>query len=99
MGKFLRIINGAARQVEESGTPTIYEETYSVNSTITTGTPITLPASGTYNSDDLEVYLNGQKLDSLVDYNYVGSVPRTQVSFTFDLLDGDDVLFRKARNF
>jgi len=84
---------------EESGSITIYEETYTVSSTITTGNPVTLPSSGTYTSDDLEVYLGGQKLDSLIDYNYVSSPPRTQVTFTFDLVVGDVILFRKARNF
>jgi hypothetical protein len=35
----------------------------------------------------------------LIDYNYVSSPPRTQVTFTFDLVVGDVILFRKARNF
>lgn len=99
MAKFLRIINGVARMANEAGSVTIYEETYTVGSTITAGTSVTLPNSGTYTSDDIEVYLGGQKLDSLIDYNYVGSPPRTQVSFTFDLVTGDSLMFRKARNF
>lgn len=95
MDKFLRLINGIPRLVAG---PAIYDETYSVSGTITTGNPITLPASGTYNSEELEVRLNGQRLESVVDYNYVGgSPPRTQVAFTFDLVIGDQVNFRVDR--
>ena len=97
MGKFTRIVSGVLRSFDEASSLTIYDQTYSVNSTVSTGTPITLPSSGTYTSGELEVYLNGQRLDDAVDYNYVGSPPRTQVSFTFDLLTGDEIRFRVDR--
>ena len=72
-----------------------YDAVLSVGSTITTGTSITLPASETYNSDELEVYLNGVRLESVEDYNYVASPPRTQIQMTFDLVTGDLLRFRK----
>lgn len=97
MGRFLRISNGAPRSFDEASSPTIYDETLNVNSTITTGTPVTLPASGTYDSAELEVYLNGQRLTVTEDYGYVASPPRTQVTFTFDLINGDKVRFRRDR--
>jgi hypothetical protein len=97
MAKFLRLVNGVARSFEEAGAIPIYDESFEVVSDITTGTPVTLPNSGTYDSDELEVYLNGQRLEQLVDYNYEGSAPRTQVSFTFDLVEGDLVRFRRDR--
>ena len=82
--------------VEPAGA--VYDETTSVGSTITTGTNVTLPASGTYTSLELEVYLNGQQLEDVSDFNYVGSPPRTQVQFTFDLVAGDLLRFRKDAN-
>jgi hypothetical protein len=97
MGKFLRLDNGVPRSFDEAASSTIYDQATVVGSTITTGTPVTLPASGTYDSQELEVYLNGQVLDDVVDYNFEGSPPRTQVSFTFDLVAGDRIRFRKIR--
>jgi hypothetical protein len=97
MGKFLKLVGGVPRLVDESISVTIYDENYAVEGTITTGTPVTLPASGTYDSAELEVTLNGQRLEPVFDYNYVGSVPRTQVSFTFDLIAGDSIGFRVDR--
>lgn len=97
MGRVLRLINGVARHVDETAVTIIYDEVYDVPSTITTGSAVTLPASKTYDSAELEVYLNGQRLTYLLDYNYVGSSPRTQVSFTFDLLGTDVIRFRIDR--
>lgn len=97
MAKFLRISNGVARSFEEGASPTIYDEIYSVGSKITTGTSVTLPNSGTYDSANLEVYLNGQRLAVTEDYTYVSTPPRTQVQFTFDLLANDKVRFRVDR--
>lgn len=97
MGRVLRLINGVARQVDEAASPTIYDEVMAINSTITTGTPVTLPASKTYNSLELEVYFNTQRLVPTEDYNYVGAAPRTQITFTFDLLNGDNLRFRIDR--
>lgn len=86
-----------ARSFDEASTTTIYDQAIDVVATITTGTNVTLPASGTYDSQELEVYLNGQVLDDVTDYNFVGSPPRTQVAFTFDLVAGDRIRFRKIR--
>lgn len=97
MGKFLRISGGVAREFDEASSISIYDQSIDVGSIITTGTPVTLPASGTYDSQELEVYLNGQVLDDIADYNFVGTVPRTQVAFTFQLEVGDRIRFRKIR--
>ena len=97
MGKFLRLIAGVPRQFDEAGSSTIYDESITIASPVVTGTPVTLPASGTYDSQELEVYFNGQVLDDVADYNFVGSPPRTQVAFTFDLVVGDRIRFRKIR--
>lgn len=98
MGKFLRLVNGYPRMVDEAASSTIYDESVDIGSTISTGTPYTLPSSGEYEGDELEVYLDGQVLDSGSDFNFVGAGPtRTQVTFTFDLLAGDRLRFRKIR--
>lgn len=97
MGRFLRLSSGVLRSFDEASTATIYDEVLSIGSTITTGTSITLPASGTYDSANLEVYLNGQRLAVTEDYTYVGIAPRTQIQVTFDLLSGDDIRFRVDR--
>ena len=67
----------------------IYDETYVPGGTVTAGTSITLPNSGTYTAKDLKVELNGQLMEAVIDYNYVGSAPRTQLQMTFDLVLGD----------
>ena len=98
MGKFLRLVNGVPRMQDEASSVSIYDKEVKINATLTTGVPLSLPESGTYNSDELEVYLNGQRLDSVIDYNYHGTIPRTAVSFTFDLVRGDTVKFRVDRS-
>lgn len=99
MGRFLRLSNGVARSFDEASSTPIYKATYVVSGTLTTGTAITLPSSQTYNSTELEVHLNGQFLEPGIDYNYIGIVPRTQISFTFDLLNAERVLFLITRSF
>lgn len=94
---FLRLQNGVPRTFAESGSPTIYDQGVDVVSPITSGTSVTLPLSQTYDSKELEVYLNGTRLESVLDYTYVGSPPRTQVQFTFDLVAGDHYRFRIDR--
>ena len=84
MGKFLRLVNGRLKQQDEvASTPvTIYDQSITVGAGgISSGTSVSLPSSQTYTSQELEVYLNGQRVDSVLDYNYVGSAPRTQISF------------------
>ena len=97
MGKFLRLVNGRPMLQDEAGITTIYDEIYAVSGTISTGTLVTLPNSGTYTANELEVRLNGMRLEPVFDYNYAGSAPRTQISFTFDLVDSDRVRFRVDR--
>jgi hypothetical protein len=109
MAKFTRIVNGVLRSFDESATPPIYDEYLLVVSgspgngneitgPINAGVNVTLPNSGQYTSDELMVDLNGQTLENGFDFNYVGSPPRTQVAFTFQLLVGDRIYFRKHRN-
>jgi len=98
MGRFLRLINGIPRSFDEASSIPIYDESLTVSSTITAGTNVALPLSGTYDGQELEVYCNGQVLDDIADYIFVGSPPRTQVQFTFDLITGDIIRFRKIRN-
>lgn len=89
MAKKLALVSGVPRMVDESASPVIYDETYTVPSNITAGTPITLPNSGSYTGEELEIRLNGVRMDSGIDYNFVGGAPpRTQVVFTFDLVGG-----------
>jgi hypothetical protein len=64
---------------------------------VSAGTPITLPNSITYTGDELEVYLNDIPLENLVDFNYEGTAPRTQISFTFDLRSTDEIRYRINR--
>jgi hypothetical protein len=97
MGKFLRLVNGIPKSIDEAASLPIYDESLNVASTITAGTNVTLPNGGTYDGQELEVYFNGQVLDDVVDYTFVGSPPRTQVQFTFNLEPGDRIRFRKVR--
>ena len=92
----LALVNGIPRMVAEAAV-TIYDQTYNVVSGITAGVSVTLPSAGTYTSEELELRLNGVRMDSGIDYNFVGSPPRTQVSFTFDLVIGDQLNFRVDR--
>ena len=89
---------------DEAAAVTIYDEGLDVVSgspgageiqgPITTGTPVTLPSGKTYTANELKPILNGIPLEDVLDYNFVGSPPRTQVSFTFDLVIGDRIRFR-----
>ncbi len=97
MGKFLRLIGGLPRQADEGSASAIYDESVTIASPVTTGDDYTLPNSGSYEGEELEIFLDGQVLDSGVDYNFVGSGVKTQVEFTFDLLVGDRLRFRKIR--
>jgi hypothetical protein len=74
----------------------IYDEVLVVGSGgITTGTNITLPNGGSFDTDiQIELYLAGQFLELNEDYNIVGSTPYTQVQMTFDLVEGDRLRFR-----
>lgn len=93
-GKYLRLINGIARMTASPVAADIYDQTTLIGSTVTTGTSLTLPASGTYTSSDLKVLWNGVLLEPAIDYNYVGSAPRTQIQMTFDLHSGDRLRYK-----
>jgi len=97
MAKVLTFSSGIPRLIDEASTYT-YEATYVVSSTISASTPIDLPDSETYDSSELSMYLNGLALEVTGDYDYVGSVPRTQITMTFDLVAGDRLKFRKEKN-
>ena len=98
MAKFLRLINGIPRMVEESGIAGIYDESTVIGvGGVSTGVGISLPLSQTYTGDELEVYLNGVRQEPVYDYTFLGVAPRTQVSFTFNLLQGEIVRFRIDR--
>ena len=96
--KKLELVNGIPRMVLESSSPVvIYDETVIVSSDTSAGVNFTLPSAKTYDSEELEIYLNDHRLDSIIDYNYVGVVPRTTVVFTFDLVKDDVIRYRIDR--
>lgn len=93
MSRFVQIVNGVLRGVSQNAIA-IYDESTEITSTLTSGSPLTLPSGQTYEGSDLKVFFNGQAIETVRDYNFVGSAPRTQVSFTFDLEPGDVIRFR-----
>lgn len=93
--KFIRIVNGVPTM--QTAIAAIVNNQVAVVSTITALTNYTLPNSMTYDSDELEIRLNGQKLELTQDYTYVGTTPRTQVQFTQDIVPGDQLTFRTDR--
>lgn len=107
MAKFLRLSNGVPRSFQESASLTIYDQSLTLVASspgpneivgpIAAGVNVTLPGSQTYEAAELQIYLNGDRLEPIFDYAYVGSVPRTQVQFTFGLVVGDRVDFRIDR--
>lgn len=115
MAKFTRLVAGVLRSFEESGgsLPAIYDQAITVvasgaganqiNGPVTAGTAITLPSSGTYTVSSgvtsLSIYLNGNRLDYVFDWNTSGSGPNyTQFQLTFDLVVGDRLDLRAERN-
>lgn len=98
--RFATIANGLLRLKDESGSITIYDKSLEVVVSnpgagqilgpITTGTPITLPNGQTFVGDELAVYLNGQRLDDIFDYDIESS---TSISFTFNIEVGDIIRF------
>jgi hypothetical protein len=104
MAKFTRLVNGVLRSFDEANGTSIYDESLlvvasgavvgQVNGPITTGAPVTLPLGKTYTAYELEVYLNGQRLEDSIDYAFNSS---TTVVFTFDIIVGDLIRFRIDR--
>lgn len=98
MAKVLRLSNGVARGFQDGSSITIYDEYVTIGvGGLAANTAITLPLSQTYTADELEVYINGQRADVLIDFNYVGSAPRTQITITFALFEGEIIRFRIDR--
>lgn len=91
MTQVLQLLNGIPTMVEFSGN--IYEQTYNINALLASGTPITLPGGQTYTDDELKVYLDGKRMIPVYDLTYEGSIPRTQISFTFDVAAQSVVLY------
>ena len=94
----LSLVNGLARMTAESSNPTIYDQSYTAVGAITSGTPITLPNSGTYTGLELEVFLNGIRINLTSDFSYVGSGTKTQISMAYNLENNDVLRFCKYRN-
>jgi hypothetical protein len=104
----IELINGLPRMTAESGSPTILDSTLLVvasnagtgeilESNAEAGDYITLPDAITYVGDELEVYFNGVRMDSVLDYNFVGTGTKTQIATTFNLKSGDRLRFRVDR--
>lgn len=108
MGRFLRLHSGVPRGFEEGNSIPIYSKSLSIVESdpgpdelvgpIITGTDITLPDGQEYHSKELQIFINGNRLESVFDYMYVGSVPRTKIQFTFDLeiLDRIDFIIERS---
>jgi hypothetical protein len=93
----LTLVNGIPRMVASAAAPAIYDHELTASNT-STGTPVTLPASGSFTGQELEVYLNGQRLEMSTDWAASGAGPTyTAVTFTFPLVLGDLVQFVKLR--
>jgi len=105
----LTLVNGVPRSVSAPVYVPIYETSLQlvsgspgagqITGPIVAGTNITLPSGQQYNSTDLTVFLNGDRMEAVYDYNYVGTVPRTQIQMTFNLVVGDLLVFRVDRSF
>ena len=94
--KVVTFVSGIPRsQTYIASSTSVYEADLEVSSTITAGTAVTLPSAETYIDVELTIFLNGARLENTYDYTYVGSTPRTQVMFTFDLYSPDRLVFRK----
>jgi len=100
MGQALVLVNGVPRMQTIDAAATIYDETYTVpGGGLSSGTPVSLPSGGVYQSKELKVYFEGQFLEPLgVDYSYVGSGTRTQVTFVGDYYEGEKLRFRVEGN-
>ncbi len=115
MANYLSLVNGVPRGAVLPGTTLIYDQTVtvvasgatppgSVTGPITAGTAITLPSSGSYTLNinsiaNISVYLNGLKLEQILDWTTSGAGPTyTAIQFTFQLVVGDIIDIRSERN-
>ena len=93
-----------------ASTVTIFDSFYSVvasgasgahqinESQVTNGTAFSLPESGSFTGNELQVWLNGALIMVSESYSYVGSGTMTQISLSFDGKAGDTIRFTKYRN-
>lgn len=90
------LIEGDRLRLRVLGDPLlIYDETVVVpEGGFDAGTNITLPNSKTYADVELMVYLDGQLLEPLFDYNFVGTIPRTQIQLAAELFENERLRFR-----
>jgi hypothetical protein len=103
------------QQTITTSLPLIYDQTVSVvssggtppssiNGPISAGTAVTLPGSETYTLNtnsvaNLQIYLNGDRLEQTLDWTTSGSGPNyTAVQFTFQLNALDVLVFRIERS-
>lgn len=100
----LALVNGVARtQTFTVSLPLIYDQGVSIGVSTPANTPITLPASGIYTTNvngvpNLDVYLNGQRLDYLFDWATSGAGPNfTAFTIGIALVAGDRVDLRIDR--
>jgi len=101
MGKRLSLVNGVPRMVNDQ---TIYDETLlvvtsgagagEINGPIAANTAITLPSSQTYTGNELELYLDNERLIPTKDYTFNSS---TTVKLTFIAAVDDTLRFRIDR--
>lgn len=109
----LSLVNGVPRG--QSSLPLIYDQTVSVVASgasppssitgpVTSGTAVTLPASQSYTLNtnsiaNLQIYLNGDRLEQVLDWTTSGGGPNyTAVQFTFQLNALDVLVFRIERS-
>lgn len=113
MGSFLRLSGGVPRSFAESSSSPIYDQSIaivtsggngstSLNAPVTAGTPITLPAGGTYTVTsgvpNINIYINGSRTEYIYDWATSGSGPNyTAFQLTFDLAVGDRIDLRAER--
>lgn len=91
----LSLINGIGRMITISSLDSFYDQTITYGSFLASGSSITLPSSGQYDSSELRVFLNGAYLELGQDYTYVGLAPRTQIQILRDIYSGDLLRFRR----
>jgi len=92
--RHLKVTN---KGVSNTTTGTVYNETLVIGvGGVSTGSPIALPNSETYLGQELQVELNSSVVDLGSDYEYAGIGVKTEIAFTFDLVQGDEVTFTKV---
>lgn len=114
MANYLSLVNGVPRSAVLPGTTLIYDQSISIvvsggsapsslDGPVTSGTAITLPASGSYTLNansiaNIQVYLNGDRLEQVYDWTTSGSGPTyTAIQLTFGLVAGDRLDIRSER--